>query len=298
MKMVTEPPRSNKQRSATPAAGSPRRAAQGAQPKPGARKRNPAVKPTTPKQGKATQGQAARHATRPNLRTGQQPGALQGSATSQQARAAQSASAQGTPARSKSDHRGRAGQPTKPKALPKRQSLPRAKGTGAAQRQGGLKRALGVLRPAALMDWVKRQVGNPRHPNWRGVATIALTVIAVVMLLYGGIIQTRKVSQAQQLEGFQARVITAVVVSHGFGGTQVDVNGENVSVAQLDEPVPVGQPLRVRINPNNPGYVVDARIDPTDAIATAKRNRLFTVLLALITGAGAAYLVIAGRGKR
>lgn len=301
MKMVTEPPRSNQKRSATPAAGSPRRAAQGAQPQPGARKRNPAVKPATPKQGKAgAQGQGAQRATRPSSRGAQTSGnPTQSAARTQTPRAsgAKPAAAQGKTARQGANPP-RPSRGSQPKAAPKQPADTGRKASILSRGTGGLNTIRKHLQPTALMGWIKRQVGSAKQPNWRGIATIALAVIAVVMLLYGGIVQSRKVSQAQALEGFQARVITAVVVSHGFSGTKVDVNGENVAVAQMDEPVPVGQPVRVRINPNSPGYVVDARIDPADAIATAKRNRLFAVLFALIAGAGAAYLVISGRGNR
>lgn len=293
MKMVTEPPRSNQKRSATPAAGSPRRAASGAQPQPGARKRNPAVKPTTPRQGKVGQRVA-----RPNARSAQQPGAAQ------PVRGAKPAGVKAASARAKAAVQGakqpRPAQTTGSKAAARRPASKSPVESSAIINRGknGIKKAFASLQPTASMRWLREQVGTTKQPNWRGIAMVALAVLAVLMLLYGGIIQSRKVSQAQQLEGYQARVITAVVVSHGLGGTKVDINGENVSVAQMDEPVPVGEPLRVRINPNSPGYVVDARIEPDDAIARAKRNRLFAMLIALIVGAAAVYLVITGRGNR
>ncbi len=151
--------------------------------------------------------------------------------------------------------------------------------------------------PSAIAGGMKELVGNPRQPNTKGLLAIVLTIFAIVALGFAIIPQSRAVAHASALQGYQARVITAVVVHQGFTGMTVDINGEDVRVAQANEAVPVGEPIRLRVNPSNPNYVVDARIEPQDAVAAAQRTRLITIVLALVAAVGAIYLRLAVRKK-
>ena len=313
MKMVTEPPRSQNNRSNRTAAGAPKRAAAGAQSQPGARKRNPAVKAvsrTQPSDTPARQPRANGHAG-PDGRAGRR---AQGGTPGRMSRAAQARLGTGPTQAGAPSPTGEAGGPRRPHqqagsgdpaAKGPKAKQPNAKRAASTRQQAPASRPKRNLfsggkgsRVGSVAGWIKAQVGDRHNPNVRGIATLVLIVIAVIALGYGGIVQSQAVAHARQLEGYRARVVTTVVVSNGLTGTKVDVNGEAIRVAQVQDSVPVGQPLRVRMNPINPNYLVDARISPTDAISTAQRNRLVTLVLALIAGACAVYLIYAGRSRR
>lgn len=255
--MVTQPPRSNGNRSTPPPNGTSGQ--------------SPSARQHPGRQPKAT----------PPPPPGQAQGSGQGGAPEAK-----------LPKATPTARRARTTRPANAPVPPQEQAKQSARGSAAS-----VLNKVKAMRPSGFLAWVNGMVGTVRKPNTTGIAALVLGVLAIVGLGYGLIVQSQAVNHASQLEGFRARVVTAVVVSHQFGSMNVDVNGNDVRVAQAKEVVPVGQPLRVRINPVNPNYLVDARIQPEEAVGTAKRNRLFTLLIALVFGAAAAYLVLSGKAK-
>lgn len=160
---------------------------------------------------------------------------------------------------------------------------------------GSTRRAAGGLRAKAIgfgrtiLTGVMGLTGRIGMKSPSQLGAVILAVVAVIALAYGAVIQSRQVSRAQALNGALARVVTAVVLDQGFGGTTVDLHGSQLTIGSLQSPVPVGHPIRVRLNPSTPSYGVDARFEVNDVVAKAKRARLVIIVLAILGLIGAGY---------